>query len=1229
MGYFKTKNGIYCSDNYKVSARAGELIPSSNFSRYNVPNGMGLLPAPIELNNQIVTPTFRYNASDVIPRNIAPYSEDFSNYTPTEITVDSANVNHPITINGRNLFMDGLIGSVGSSAKSTSLNLLENPSGTALHTASLYVKAGTQTTALLYLYAAPHPWIWVDLSNGNYKFSGGSGGIEHIVDGIFRIWFTTTVALAAAATKFWIQPTLNYTSVNYTGDGSSVSLWVMGAQTIEGNTPGDYQGPSTTTPVGGSWPVDIYGTDAPLVSSGDEPYVNSGSPCFGTRDDGVRSIKGKSYQLAAAATYDLTTEDFILEWFARNAIRQTGYFYTKYDGSKGMYIDYLSAGSAQMALWGADGNTTINSGNLYFGNEWNFWQLIVNKNGYAQYSFNGVLIGTPVDVSGVGSLTSTAKATILDRWDLAAPCGCDFAYIAMYAKKNWLGTHNLPDFAAERHYQVTGLLPLSSRGKLFPVATTRASSGYIQKDTDAVPRLYYVGANYIRLERYTDLNGVEKVCELVESVAEENMLLRNNQWENAVWVKRGGATADHYTAETIDPLTTNWAALLTLGFESTPVDIYQSLAAATFTNDAVLAVSMWIKKKTATGTLVIANPAIAANGRWEIDVSGLPDYWIRIDRAFMNTYGTVVAEFSAKNDGAAGVQFYNKVDAVLEIYVWNPMQIENGSYQAGSDITETVVSSQSRAAEVYSTKLNPSFDLVTNISKYSEDFDSWGKTAVTVDSANINHPVTPLGSGHYFDGIIADAGAPSAKLVSITSMTENLTAGRTTFSFYGKAGSLNWLRITVYIPSIGTGYFTVYYDFSTGLSYRSGGEPLQHGMILEDGVYRCWFTPDDDNGAENTNIYLYLADAFEDATVSGDGTTVSLWLSGFQINTGHAVKKYVGPTTLFTQIGYDNELPGLISQKVYNRLLQSSTLETGWTARGTATADDNTTEVLDPFAGNKATKLTGLDVGGSGDFYYHMGNGTYPNSVNLAAGIWIKRISTTGTITFNNSLDANGVNGRWDIDCSLLPAEWIRITRKNIHLYGAVVGNEWISNGSGNSGGQIVGDGAAVRSCYIYNIQLSYNHGNAELPVQEFPITTTAATSLGEAKGSIQFDLLLPNATPLAAIEIMKMIDNADAANQFIFEVQTNGTITCTMDATGGSQRVATVAGDCADGLWHRIHLLWEAGRFIIRRDNVAGTNISATIAADIPDDLNLLTRLNSRIANIQLWNRAYYPGHN
>ncbi len=1052
MGY---KSNPGAGPGYVGVIRPGEIIPSTNFSN-PMPNGVANLSGPITINGQTVEPMFRYNGKDVVPRNTAPYSEDFSEYGLTEMTVDSANVNHPITINGVTGYMDGLIGSNVSGGHVAAKHLVENPDGNGRQTASLYVKAGATPYGILYLYASPHPYAWFDLSLGVIKFgANGDGKMEAVGDDIWRIQFTPTLAMAAAATHFWIQPALSYTVLNYTGDGSTVDLWVYGAQCIYGTSPGDYQGPTTTTAVGGSWPADGYGSTIPISSTGSDPSVNQGSPLLGSRDDSVMPTgNGKTYQMASAATYDITTEDFVWEAMWEAETRSAGAYSSLMTKQATPHINFYvtenGANNVFIQLSGADSAASGSSAAL--DNGWNHALVFADRSGYFQIYINGVASGSPVDISGLGSLTTSGEWTVL--CNTITPTNADYkptrpvAYLAMYIKDNWLDTHLQAAFAKERFAQLTGGTPLSTRGTAVPTVATRASAGYLSKSTSGVIDLYNTGDNWIRQERVEDINGTEKVCEQIEPASQ-------------------------------------------------------------------------------------------------------------------------------------------------------------------------------------------------NIAKYSEAFNSFTQGNCSTDQDNVAQPA-PV-DGKYFDGLIGDNDGAAAHYYTITTTTENLFEGKNVWSIYMKKGTHAWVRMTVYVASIGTGYHTTYYDLENGVIGSPTGEAHTAGIIDCGDYYRCWLTPTADCGDETMNIFFYIADSDGDATTVGDGASVMAWFFGFQIEPGTYPTSYIGPTVTTTvtraaDVYYHNL--AATRDTTVNIAAYSEDIDS-WDTKARCSVDSANTSHPSPVGGyfdglipNTDNNTHGLQTESTDSTIA----GKYCTSV------YLKKGAKDWALLLHSSVPAGHPNAFFDLDNGVVGT--VDACSAGIEDVGNGIYRCWISNTTN------YGAAASYPTLYAAEDDEDYSFIGDNTNVDVWasgwqlelgttpspyvgPTTTTAVTgyynikpeAIQDGKGAVSFNLLVPDHTPPAAIEVLELSDGGDSADRIRIYVHTDGTIKAAMDATGGTTRTATVAGDCADGVWHSIHLQWQAGQLVIRRDGVAGTDIVATVAADIPDDLDRLTRGTVRIGQIQTYLQPYYPG--
>lgn len=125
-------------------------------------------------------------------------------------------------------------------------------------------------------------------------------------------------------------------------------------------------------------------------------------------------------------------------------------------------------------------------------------------------------------------------------------------------------------------------------------------------------------------------------------------------------------------------------------------DVFQVLGGGTFTNDAVISPSVWVKKITATGTLDIINTQGAGLGRWTVDFSALGSEWERITAT--HAAATVVAAFVASASGGGGFQFASSAGAPLSLHLWGAQQ-EEGAFPTSYIPTTTaaVTRAQDRA----------------------------------------------------------------------------------------------------------------------------------------------------------------------------------------------------------------------------------------------------------------------------------------------------------------------------------------------------------------------------------------------------------------------------------------------------------------------------------------------------------------------------------------------------
>lgn len=184
----------------------------------------------------------------------------------------------------------------------------------------------------------------------------------------------------------------------------------------------------------------------------------------------------------------------------------------------------------------------------------------------------------------------------------------------------------------------------------------------------------------------------------------------------------------------------------------------------------------------------------------------------------------------------------------------------------------------------------------------------------------------------------------------------------------------------------------------------------------------------------------------------------------------------------------------LLESAANNLLLYSEVLDNAaWTKRGTCSVTANNT--TSPDNTSTADLLTGIDLVTVGDVYQAVTGGV---SIRLEPSIWIKRSSTTGIISIQNTLGTSF--GQWKVDLSLIGSGWVRIKRSST---GVTVSTEFTCNGSSAAGFLICKDstsGAGTLNIWVWGAQLESGATTSTLATATTSyITTTSATVLRAA----------------------------------------------------------------------------------------------------------------------------------
>jgi hypothetical protein len=209
--------------------------------------------------------------------NIITYSEDFSKWSPQDITIVPNVVNSPYGINNATEIIEGVGTTQHRIVRSiTFLNSTE-------YTASVYVKrnVGLRNFAIISVLTGQR--VYYDLTNGTVLSTTlGSGTIESVGNG----WFKCTVTGTSTSTSGAFYLAMADVTETYTGDGTS-SLYIWGCQNEQGSYATSYiptQGATATrvaevcTGAGNDQVINstegvLYAEIAALVTSGENRVI--------------------------------------------------------------------------------------------------------------------------------------------------------------------------------------------------------------------------------------------------------------------------------------------------------------------------------------------------------------------------------------------------------------------------------------------------------------------------------------------------------------------------------------------------------------------------------------------------------------------------------------------------------------------------------------------------------------------------------------------------------------------------------------------------------------------------------------------------------------------------------------------------------------------------------------------------------------------------------------------
>ena len=351
--------------------------------------------------------------------------------------------------------------------------------------------------------------------------------------------------------------------------------------------------------------------------------------------------------------------------------------------------------------------------------------------------------------------------------------------------------------------------------------------------------------------------------------APANLLVRSEEFDNAVWAKAGVAVTAN--AEVAPDGTTTADRIVSSGGSFPQLAQSASVPAGNFV------FSIWVKSD---GTSQIAQ-AIIFDG---VTVAFTPtETWQRISGLKTNSTGGSKSLVIATNSGSAPASSYLVWGAQLEAVTY---QTTPGTYNA-----TTASAYYGPRFDYDPVTLAPRGLLIeearTNLLTYSEQFDNaaWTKSATTITP---NATISPAGTNN------AALAVPSATVAN-HDIAQVVTAAAVsyTLSVYAKAQSYNFLLLLYFD---GVSDRSAYFNLSTGTIGSTATLTTPTITAVGNGWYRCAITFTGVVGRNNFVIGPAPSDGGR--AVAGNGTS-GIYIWGADLEAGAFATSYI-PTVAST-----------------------------------------------------------------------------------------------------------------------------------------------------------------------------------------------------------------------------------------------------------------------------------------------------------------------------------------
>ena len=296
---------------------------------------------------------------------------------------------------------------------------------------------------------------------------------------------------------------------------------------------------------------------------------------------------------------------------------------------------------------------------------------------------------------------------------------------------------------------------------------------------------------------------------------------------------------------------------------------------------------------------------------------------------------------------------------------------------------------------------------------------------------------------------------------------------------------------------------------------------------------------------------------------------------------------------------------------------------TVWAQRGNPIVQDRNQLAPDNTFTASTVSVAGASVL---DFFFDLPGGLI--STNYELSFFIKRVSTTGTLRAQRTSSTSGQAGEWDIDMSLLPDSWIRLTKDHPSVTNT---QNFKSGTTGRNGLFFNTPDGIVRTFNLWGTQLEEGatvspyvstQGVAVTRFKDVITQPTNQMGFGANEGIIVIDLLTPDALEITSPVIFSL--NDDTVNNGLKIFRNAGTWKIRQNIPGQSAEL--VVTGISDSVRHKIAVGWtNDGKLNVSVDGttvqvfgtIAAANFTPPNMLNLGSDVFATSQLNSIINSL------------